>query len=177
MHIKLCNDIVCSSLFNMIIMMLILMNTFILASYTFEVSEKQTKFNQTLEYIFGAIFTIECLLKIAGFGINKFVKDRFNILDALIVIITIVEYIFEIYTVKDDKLQMLELFKALRAIRLLKLARYNAEMRHLVSQTLKSIYKISGFCVILLLFMFIWALLGMEFFAYKAVMDENGNFI
>ena len=72
---------------------------------------------------------------------------------------------------------MLELCKALRAIRLLKLARYNAEMRHLVSQTLKSIYKISGFCVILLLFMFIWALLGMEFFAYKAVMDENGNFI
>ena len=42
---------------------------------------------------------------------------------------------------------------------------------------MKSIYKISGFCVILLLFMFIWALLGMEFFAYKAVMDEQGNFI
>ena len=50
-------------------------------------------------------------------------------------------------------------------------------MRHLVSQTLKSIYKISGFCVVLLLFIFVWALLGMEFFAYKAIMDEQGNFI
>lgn len=50
-------------------------------------------------------------------------------------------------------------------------------MRHLVYQTIKSLFKISGFCVVLLLFIFIWALLGMEFFAYQAVMDEEGNFI
>lgn len=37
-HIKLCNYIVRSSLFNITIMVLILVNTYILASYTFEVS-------------------------------------------------------------------------------------------------------------------------------------------
>ena len=71
----------------------------------------------------------------------------------------------------------MELFRACRAIRLLKLARYNDEMRHLVSQTLKSIYKISGFCVVLVLFIFVWSLLGMEFFAFKAIMDEQGDFV
>ena len=58
--------------------------------------------SDNLEYFFGAIFTVECLLKIAGFGIKDFLKDRFNILDALIVILTLVQYIVQFSQVGDD---------------------------------------------------------------------------
>ena len=43
--------------------------------------------------------------------------------------------------------------------------------------TLKSLKSIGPFSLLLLLFVFIWALMGMELFAYKVVFDENENII
>ena len=51
-------------------MILILTNTYILAGHSFDNSLEQIELNNQLEYFFGAIFTVECVLKIAGFGIN-----------------------------------------------------------------------------------------------------------
>ena len=123
-----------------------------------------------LEQFFGAAFTIECVLKLTGFGLKGFISDRFNVLDAFLVIFSLVEFVLFLFEVEN--IRFLDVLRAFRALRLLKLARYNTEMRKLVEQTMKSLLKISGFWVVLLLFIFIWALLGMEFFAYKAIMDE-----
>ena len=42
---------------------------------------------------------------------------------------------------------------------------------------MRSLIAIGNFSVLLVLFCFIWSILGMELFAYRAVMDEDNNFI
>ena len=42
---------------------------------------------------------------------------------------------------------------------------------------MRSLIAIGNFSVLLVLFCFIWSILGMELFAYRAVMDEDHNFI
>ena len=74
-------------------------------------------------------------------------------------------------------MQIFQFFKALRAVRIFKLAHYNAGMRKILQQTGKSLSAIVGFSSLLLLFIYIWALAGMELFAYRAVLDQDGNYI
>ena len=71
----------------------------------------------------------------------------------------------------------MSVFKAFRAIRILKLTRYNSDLRKLIKQTMRSLIAIGNFSILLVLFLFIWSILGMELFAYRAVMDEDHNFI
>ena len=60
---------------------------------------------------------------------------------------------------------------------MLKLTRYNKGMQELIKQTIKGLKDVGGFGMIVFLFIFIWALLGMELFAYTLNMDQQGNFI
>ena len=67
------------------------------------------------------------------------------------------------------------MLKATRAIRMLKITRYNEGMRQVLKETYTGLKSIGGFTLVVLLFIFIWALLGMELFAYMFVMDEDFN--
>ena len=50
-------------------------------------------------------------------------------------------------------------------------------MKLLIEQTGRSLNSIGSFSMLLFLFIFIYALLGMEFFAYRAIMNHEGDFI
>lgn len=60
---------------------------------------------------------------------------------------------------------------------MLKLARFNEGMRKIISQTLHSIKAIGSFSTILILFIFVWSLMGMELFAYVCIQDLDGNLL
>ena len=47
----------------------------------------------------------------------------------------------------------------------------------MLSKTTKSLSKIGPFAGLLLLFTYLFSLLGMELFAYKAIIDEHGELI
>ena len=69
----------------------------------------------------------------------------------------------------------MSILKAMRTIRILKLTRYNKDMRALILKLYQGLKDISGFAVIVFLFIFIWSLLGMELFAYLLLLDQDGN--
>ena len=168
-----------SPLFNIIILLLILANTYSLADYTFDESAAYADRKAVYDYIFVIAFTLELALKLLGLGFHRFFQDKFNVFDAMIVLISLIDVIISQIKVDESNLvfHVLTVLRACRTIRLLKLARYNAGMRQLLIQTKRSLQSIGGFSLMLLLFIFIWALLGMELFAYKAVTDEEGVFI
>ena len=60
---------------------------------------------------------------------------------------------------------------------MIKLARFNEGMRKIISQTLHSIKAIGSFSTILILFIFVWSLMGMELFAYVCIQDLDGNLL
>ena len=108
--------------------MIILLNTISLSLYRYDEPEEQANFGNYADMVFVAVFTIEFVLKIIGFGVKNFAIDPFNKFDAFIVSVSLVElalsYIFE-----NAKFELLLTLKAMRAIRLLKIVRYNEGMR------------------------------------------------
>ena len=90
---RFCFQIVSSPPFNIIILVLILTNTYILADYTFDESETKADVKELLDKFFVAAFTIEFIFKLVGLGCKHFFADKFNIFDALIVFISLLEVI------------------------------------------------------------------------------------
>ena len=97
-------------------------------------------------------------------------------LDIFIICISLVEWVI-LYIAKNENTEFLRVFKALRALRLLKLTKFIAGMRQVLRQAKRSIISIGSFSSLLVLLIFVFALLGMELFAYRTVQDEQGNFI
>ena len=64
-------------------------------------------------------------------------------------------------------------FRGFRLLRLFKLARSWTAMRDLLATMARTLADISYFSIILLLFMFIFSLLGMELFAHRLKFDSN----
>ena len=89
--------------------------------------------------------------------------DSFNNFDAFVVILSYLEIILLLAEVQSAFLNSL---RALRALRMLKLARYNKGMRTILNKTQRSLRALTSFSAVLLLFLFVWALMGMDLFAY-----------
>ena len=173
-------NIVISVTFNFMIYCLILANTITLALYRYDQSEEQTQILAALDVFFVWVFTVEMLMKILGLGLKNYLRDKFNIFDAVIVIISLVDFSIYASGVIDsegDDSDIFSAFRALRLLRVIKLARQWKEFQKILTKTMKSLGEVSNFTLILFLFMFIMALLGMELFAYSVVFDTEGEII
>lgn len=62
----------------------------------------------------------------------------------------------------------------MRLLRIIKLARRWTALQEILGKIFKSLSELSIFCCLLLLFMYIFALLGMQFFAMRAYADIDG---
>lgn len=116
------------------------------------------------------------VMKIFAFGVN-YLKDSMNIFDAIIVILSLIEWILS--SAGNDSsggsFSAMQAFRTLRLFRLFKLARTWVSFRKLLSAIAATIGGISYFIVLLLLFMAVAALLGMELFAYYVPERYNFN--
>ena len=90
---QLCYKIVCSAPFNITITILILLNTYFLASYRYDESRAYSEFKENIDHFFVAVFTIELILKVIGFGPKAFFKEKINIFDAAVVLVSLAEFV------------------------------------------------------------------------------------
>ena len=58
-----------------------------ISSYHYDERIEDTELRNFLDPIFFGAFTIEIVLKFVGLGRKKFMKDNYNIFDALVVLI------------------------------------------------------------------------------------------
>ena len=164
-------------IFNIIIFTSIITNTVILCLESYELDEdnSQPNWQEVMNYIFIVIFTLEVIVKFFGLGSSKFVLDRYNILDCIIVVLSIIEVAFNSSSGS---------YTALRAFRLLRIFKIfkAGELRILIDSLIKTIRSISPFIICLLIIMYIFVLIGMQLFAGKVkinsedkVDDTNGT--
>ena len=113
-------------------------------------------------------------LKMAGIGFKHYFADTFNIFDCFISLAALFDLVVSaaFTSINVDAVTTLRTF---RLLRLFKLARTWKEFYHLLTTMAKTLKEISAFTVVLFLFMFIYSILGMEMFAYKAKYDADGN--
>ncbi|KAL8175305.1 UNVERIFIED_CONTAM: Voltage-dependent T-type calcium channel subunit alpha-1H [Gekko kuhli] len=110
--------------------------------------------------VFTSMFALEMLLKLMAFGIWGYIKNPYNIFDGIIVVISV----WEIIGQSDGGLSVLRTF---RLLRVLKLVRFMPALRRQLVVLMKTMDNVATFCMLLMLFIFIFSILGMHLFGCK----------
>jgi len=169
-------NLVTSVSFNFFIFMLIIGNTATLAAYSYDQSDLQTQVLEFFNEFFTWIFLLELITKLIGLGFENYSKDSYNLFDATIVIISLIDWTISRIPNLDAG-SALNAFRALRLLRMLKLSKSWKALAEILRKTGESLKAIGNFSLLLILFMYIFALLGMELFANVALVDEDDNLI
>ena len=145
-------------MFEKMIIILILFNTFFLAIEYYESAEWIETASTAANLFFTIIFGLEMILKLLGFGFKKYVADNFNIFDCFIVLMSYVELCMP---GEDSSLSVL---RAFRLLRIFKIIKSWDQLRILLSTVLDSLTAITNLGVLIILYLFISALLTKQFY-------------
>lgn len=104
-----------------------------------------------------------------GFSIRGFVRDKFNVFDALIVVVSVIE----LSVIGDGTGSSLSALRAFRLFRIFKIFRVG-DLRVLMDSIGLTILGMGNYTVLLTLFVYLYALLGMQFFAGKFTFNSEG---
>jgi len=155
--------VVRTNFFDTLMTLFVFLNTICLAldHYGIEQWEEDllTLFNQTFTWIFFA----EMSLKIIAMGPVKYMKDRINHMDCLVVVISITELIVNNLSFQGahQSFRSVRIFRIFRIIRIGKLLRTFQSMQIIMDVLIKSMNSFVYLALLLFLFLFIFTLLGM----------------
>lgn len=155
----------------------IIINTVLLCMERYPMSKEENVIQEYFNMVFTAVFAVEMVIKLLGFGIKEYVRDRFNIFDCFIVVISIADLtVSSVLNFNVEAGGAISAFRIFRLFRVIKLVKSWKRFQELVATIVRSFKDVSNFSVLLFLFMFIYTLLGRELFAYKLKFDDDGNF-
>lgn len=115
--------------------------------------------------IFTGIFGLEMLLKILAEGFMSYISSGFNLFDGVIVILSIVELC-------QSSGSGLSVLRTFRLLRILKLVRFMPALRRQLFIMLRTMDNVAVFFALLILFIFIFSVLGMNLFGCKFCVKE-----
>lgn len=161
--------------FTVLSTLFILANTVTLSMDRYPMPESEIAALELANLVFTIAFAIEMFLKLIGYGVYKYCSDGLNIFDAAIVIVSLTESILDSadITLSSGGFAAITAFRTLRLFRIFKLARSWTTFRNLLIAIGSTMVQISYFSILLMLFMLISSLLGMELFAYR-IYDDDG---
>lgn len=113
---------------------------------------------------FTMVFACEMGLRIAAIGASKWLSDRMNYMDGTIVILSLVELIFMSGSGALSALRAVRIFRVFRVLRVARLLRGLKSMVQIINVISRSISSFIYLAMLLMLFIFIYALLGMQVF-------------
>ncbi|CAF1073951.1 unnamed protein product [Rotaria sordida] len=154
---KLISRFVASKYFDRIIFSAIIINTLSMAIEYHGQSQSLTNVLEYSNYVFVILFILEMLFKIIAEGCLNYIKNPFNVFDGGIIVISLIE----LYGTKTSGLSVLRTF---RLLRVLKLVRFMPTLRRQLVVLLKTLDSVAAFLLLLLLFVFIFSILGMHLF-------------
>ncbi|XP_076122841.1 voltage-dependent T-type calcium channel subunit alpha-1H [Alosa pseudoharengus] len=164
-------SIVNSKYFNQGIMIAILINTLSMGIEYHEQPDELTDILEISNIVFTSMFVLEMLFKLLAFGVFGYIKNPYNIFDGIIVVISV----WEIIGQADGGLSVLRTF---RLLRVLKLVRFLPALRRQLVVLMKTMDNVATFCMLLMLFIFTFSILGMHLFGCKfSTTTENGDTI
>ncbi|CAH1794430.1 unnamed protein product [Owenia fusiformis] len=161
--IKICVD---HRFFQRGILIAILINTLSMGIEYHNQPETLTKVLEYSNYFFSGLFCLEMLMKLVAEGLFGYVSNGFNLFDAIIVILSIVELVQG-----GGGLSVLRTF---RLLRILKLVRFMPALRYQLLVMLRTMDNVATFFALLVLFMFIFSVLGMNIFGGKFCSTPDG---
>ncbi|XP_074117875.1 voltage-dependent T-type calcium channel subunit alpha-1G isoform X18 [Sminthopsis crassicaudata] len=160
--------IVDSKYFGRGIMIAILINTLSMGIEYHEQPEELTNALEISNIVFTSLFALEMLLKLLVYGPFGYIKNPYNIFDGVIVVISV----WEIVGQQGGGLSVLRTF---RLMRVLKLVRFLPALQRQLVVLMKTMDNVATFCMLLMLFIFIFSILGMHLFGCKFASERDGD--
>ncbi|XP_044859349.1 sodium channel protein type 4 subunit alpha-like isoform X3 [Mauremys mutica] len=154
-------DIVSSKAFEITIVTLICLNMIIMMLTSEDQDKKSKDILEIINKVFVAIFTGECIMKILALR-HYFFTDGWNIFDLLVVILSLVSVGVAVVLKSPSLLRIIRLVRISRILRLIRQAQ---GIRTLLFTLLMSLPALFNIGLLLFLIMYIYAILGMSFFA------------
>ncbi|XP_065805349.1 voltage-dependent T-type calcium channel subunit alpha-1G isoform X6 [Labrus bergylta] len=160
--------IVDSKYFGRGIMIAILINTLSMGIEYHEQPDELTNALEISNIVFTSLFALEMLLKVLVYGPFGYIKNPYNIFDGIIVVISV----WEIVGQQGGGLSVLRTF---RLMRVLKLVRFMPALQRQLVVLMKTMDNVATFCMLLMLFIFIFSILGMHLFGCKFGSERDGD--
>merc|ERR1719340_469688 len=166
-----CRSICKSQWMFWLIVTLVFLNTCVLATEHHHQPPWLDDFQEYTNLFFVCLFTCEMLLKMYALGLSGYMVSLFNRFDFVVVISSISEFILVSQEIMPPV--GLSVLRCIRLLRAFKVTRYWASMGNLVKSLVNSIASINALLVLLILFIFIFALLGMQIFGGRFKNEES----
>ncbi|XP_046597260.1 muscle calcium channel subunit alpha-1 isoform X2 [Neodiprion lecontei] len=162
---RACRKAVKSQVFYWLIIVLVFLNTVVLATEHYRQPQWLDNFQEVTNMFFIGLFTMEMMLKMYSLGFQGYFVSLFNRFDCFVVIGSIGEMILT----NTEVMQPLgvSVLRCVRLLRVFKVTKYWRSLSNLVASLLNSIQSIASLLLLLFLFIVIFALLGMQVFGGK----------
>uniref|UniRef100_A0A671YFF1 Sodium channel protein n=1 Tax=Sparus aurata TaxID=8175 RepID=A0A671YFF1_SPAAU len=164
-------DLVSKQAFDIMIMMLIIINMITMMVETDEQSERMETILNKINLVFIVVFTTECLIKIIALRCYFFTV-AWNIFDFVVIVLSIVGIvladIIEKYFVSPTLFRVIRLARIGRVLRLIRAAKGIRTLLFALMMSMPALFNIG---LLLFLVMFIYAIFGMANFAYVKKQD------
>ncbi|XP_060523337.1 voltage-dependent T-type calcium channel subunit alpha-1H-like isoform X2 [Cylas formicarius] len=157
------------------ILLAILINTLSMGIEHHQQSEWLTHCVEVTNVIFSAVFAVEMVLKVIAEGPFGYISNGFNVFDGVIVVLSAIE-LFKNFTRSDEELHTdsgLSVLRTFRLLRILKLVRFMPNLRRQLFVMLRTMDNVAVFFSLLILFIFIFSILGMNIFGCKFCKDAS----
>jgi len=162
-------DLVMSPAFEKFIMLIIVLNTLIMALEHRHQSSQWDSVLVKLNDAFAFVFVTEAVLKFAAFGVRGYFMESWNIFDLAIVCISMAGVV--VSYVSSAKTSFLSVLRVLRVARVFRLIPKAKALRSLFSTLIISIPAFANVTSVLLLFYFVYSVAGMNLFGH--IKEDN----
>ncbi|XP_054899986.1 voltage-dependent T-type calcium channel subunit alpha-1H-like [Poeciliopsis prolifica] len=143
----------------------IFVSMFMMGAEHFQQSPRVTVILEWVFYILTILLAIEIFMKFIAFGIVRYLKDSWNMLDIAIVLISIVSIV--VGQVKHTQAIPINMgiFRVVRVLRLAQVLK-TTKIKVLLKTIIRTLSQVGNISLLFMFFFFIYAALGVELFGY-----------
>lgn len=153
-----------SSAFDRFGMVMIAVNTLVLAARYHNMPATLGEIYQWINVSLSLYFGVEMVLKVFFVGPKKYAADGINIFDAVVVPVSLIELAF--FASGLGQGSFLSVLRTLRLVRIVRLIKGWRELKKILSTFLQSFGTLSHLTLLLFFFLYTSALLGMQLFGF-----------
>lgn len=189
--------------FDNFILACIIVNSIALAVEEPDQNQEILDIISTLDLFFTAVFTFECVIKIACMGLlceskHTYLKNPWNVLDFMIVVAGLIDLAmtqqaqgvcsnplgnvsqtscdsFDGAWIKESEIKWVRTFRVLRALRPLRVIKRVPELKQVVNSLFKSIPTLANIAMVLVIFWLIFGILGVQLFKGQFYSCSDGK--
>lgn len=167
--------LVANKYFDVVIAAVIGLNVITMSLEYYEMPMELVYGLKLFNFVFTGVFTCELLMKMYALGISRYMSERWNQLDVLIVILSIVGILLEeiesnLIPINPTIIRVMRVARIARVLKLLKMAK---GMRALLNTVAQALPQVGNLGLLFFLLFYIFAALGVELFGRLECDEEH----